>query len=36
LAKAKALAAEHEAMLKEKLGLDRHRVLLDAVKAFHD
>jgi DNA-binding MarR family transcriptional regulator len=36
LAKAKALAAEHENALKDKLGADRHALLLDAVKAFHD
>jgi DNA-binding MarR family transcriptional regulator len=36
LAKAKALAAEHEDMLKEKLGAERHAMLLNAMKAFQD
>lgn len=34
LARAKALAAEHETMLKEKLGIERHRLLLDLVRSF--
>lgn len=36
LAKAKALAAEHEELLRQKLGAERYGVLLEAVKAFHD
>jgi len=34
LAKAKALAEEHEAVLKERVGAERHKVLLEALKAF--
>lgn len=36
LAKAKALAAEHEAALKDKLGPERHQILLEAVKTLQD
>ncbi len=34
LARAKALANEHETALKEKLGPERHRFLLDALREF--
>jgi DNA-binding MarR family transcriptional regulator len=34
LARAKALAAEHEAALKEKLGADAHRRLLEMLREF--
>ena len=34
LARAKALAAQHEAALKEKLGGERHRLLLETLREF--
>lgn len=34
LAQAKTLAAEHEAVLKERLGAERHKLLLETLKAF--
>jgi DNA-binding MarR family transcriptional regulator len=34
LARAKMLAAQHEAALKEKLGAERHRLLLESLRAF--
>jgi DNA-binding MarR family transcriptional regulator len=34
LARAKALAAEHETALKERLGPERHRLLLDSLREF--
>lgn len=34
LAKAEALADEHEEALKQKLGAERHRVLLEALKSY--
>jgi DNA-binding MarR family transcriptional regulator len=34
LARAKALAAQHEAALKEKLGAERHRALLESLREF--
>lgn len=34
LARAKALAEEHEALLKRRLGAERHKVLLETLKGF--
>ena len=34
LVRAKMLAAQHEAALKEKLGAERHRLLLESLRAF--
>jgi DNA-binding MarR family transcriptional regulator len=34
LVRAKILAAQHEAALKERLGADRHRLLLETLRAF--
>jgi len=34
LARAKVLAAQHEAALKERLGAERHRLLLETLRAF--
>ncbi|HEY7230395.1 MAG TPA: MarR family transcriptional regulator [Pseudolabrys sp.] len=34
LARAKALAAQHEAALKEKLGAERHQTLLESLREF--
>jgi DNA-binding MarR family transcriptional regulator len=34
LARAKALASHHETALKERLGAERHRLLLDALRDF--
>lgn len=34
LARAKALAAQHEAGMKERIGVDRHRMLLEAMREF--
>ena len=34
LARAKVLAAQHEAALKERLGTERHRLLLETLRAF--
>ena len=34
LARAKALAAQHEAALKEKLGAERHQSLLESLRGF--
>jgi DNA-binding MarR family transcriptional regulator len=34
LARAKALAAQHEAALKERLGAERHRLLLESLRDF--
>lgn len=34
LARAKALAAQHETALKEKLGVERHRLLLESLRDF--
>lgn len=34
LARAKTLAAQHETSLKDKLGAERHRLLIDALREF--
>jgi DNA-binding MarR family transcriptional regulator len=34
LARAKALAAQHEAALKQKIGAERHRVLIETLREF--
>jgi DNA-binding MarR family transcriptional regulator len=34
LARAKVLAAQHESALKERLGAERHRLLLETLRAF--
>jgi DNA-binding MarR family transcriptional regulator len=34
LVRAKMLAAQHEAALKEKLGAERHRLLLESLRTF--
>lgn len=34
LTRAKLLAAQHEAALKERLGVERHRLLLESLRAF--